>query len=58
VFCELDYVPGKLHQAEDRPHRIGQEESVLIQYLVLEDSVDDDVVSALIEKTEVIDQVL
>ena len=58
VFCELDYVPGKLHQAEDRPHRIGQEDSVLIQYLVLEDSVDDDVVSALIEKTEVIDQVL
>jgi SWI/SNF-related matrix-associated actin-dependent regulator of chromatin subfamily A-like protein 1 len=58
VFVELDWVPGNLHQAEDRPHRIGQENNVLIQYLVLEDSVDDDIVTRLTEKTEIVQQVL
>lgn len=30
-----------LIQAEDRAHRIGQEDSVLVQYLIQENSVDD-----------------
>lgn len=58
VFCELDWVPANLWQAEDRLHRIGQEQSVLVQYLVLEDSVDDDIVTRLAEKKDVIEQVL
>jgi len=58
VFCELDWVPANLHQAEDRPHRIGQLESVLVQYLVLEGSVDDDLVETLTEKTAIVQQVL
>jgi len=58
VFCELDWVPGNLHQAEDRSHRIGQSESVLVQYLVLEGSVDDDLVETLTEKTAIVQQVL
>jgi SWI/SNF-related matrix-associated actin-dependent regulator 1 of chromatin subfamily A len=35
IFAELDWVPGNVTQAEDRCHRIGQRDSVLVQHLVL-----------------------
>ena len=54
VFAELDWVPGSVTQAEDRAHRIGQLENVLVQHLVVENSLDDKVVLALIEKQAVI----
>ena len=38
VFAELDWVPGVMSQCEDRCHRIGQADQVLIQHLVLEGS--------------------
>lgn len=55
VFVELDWVPGTVKQAEDRVHRIGQINSVLIQQLVFEDSVDLLFAEALVEKQRVID---
>lgn len=58
VFAELDWVPGNLSQAEDRCHRIGQLESVLIQHIVLEDSVDAVMVQKVIAKQEVIHSAL
>lgn len=58
VFAELDWVPGNMTQAEDRCHRIGQRESVLVQHLVLEGSLDARMARILIGKQEVIEQAL
>ena len=58
VFAELDWVPGNMNQCEDRTHRIGQLNSVLVQHIVLEDSVDALKVEKLIQKQEVIDKAL
>lgn len=58
VFAELDWVPGNVTQAEDRCHRIGQTESVLIQHLVLEGSLDARMAEILVEKQRVIDEAL
>ena len=59
VFVELDWVPGTLTQAEDRLHRIGQEaSSVLIQHLVLEDSIDAYMAKKVIAKQKQIDKAL
>jgi SWI/SNF-related matrix-associated actin-dependent regulator 1 of chromatin subfamily A len=58
VFAELDWVPGKVAQAEDRCHRISQKNSVLIQHLVFEDSLDCKMAKTIVEKQEMIDQAL
>jgi SNF2 family DNA or RNA helicase len=54
VFAELDWVPGNLSQAEDRAHRIGQVNSVLVQHLVLNGSLDARMAKVLVEKQETI----
>lgn len=58
IFCELDWVPGNVSQAEDRCHRIGQHESVLVQHLVLEGSLDATMARRIIAKQDVIDRAL
>lgn len=58
VFVEMDWVPGNMSQAEDRCHRIGQTNSVLVQHLVLEGSIDDCFVEALVGKQAVIETAL
>ncbi len=58
VMAELDWVPGNVSQAEDRAHRIGQEERVLIQHLVLEGSLDATMARRLVDKQDTIDRTL
>ena len=41
VFAELSWNVSFLQQAEDRAHRIGQRNSVLVQYLLADGSLDD-----------------
>ena len=41
VFAECSWEIGKLKQAEDRAHRIGQTSSVLVQYCLAEGTLDD-----------------
>jgi SWI/SNF-related matrix-associated actin-dependent regulator 1 of chromatin subfamily A len=55
VFAELDWVPGNLSQAEDRCHRIGQHDSVLVQHLVVDDSIDARQVHLVVDKQRVLD---
>jgi len=58
VFCELDWVPGNMCQAEDRAHRIGQQESVLIQHLVFDGSLDANMAKTLVHKQAIIEKAL
>tara|TARA_R100001377_G_scaffold23737_1_gene12843 strand:- start:201 stop:2030 length:1830 start_codon:yes stop_codon:yes gene_type:complete len=58
VFAELDWVPGNMSQAEDRCHRIGQVDSVLVQHLVVDGSIDARMAEALVGKQKVLDKAL
>lgn len=58
IFAELDWVPGNVTQAEDRVHRIGQRNAVMIYHLVLEGSLDERMVEIIIEKQKTIDSAL
>jgi len=58
VFAELDWTPGNLNQAEDRCHRIGQANFVLVQHLVLDGSLDARMAQMLVEKQEIADRAL
>lgn len=58
VFAELTYTPSDIQQAEDRAHRIGQRNSVLVQHLVLEGSIDANMSRAIVEKMGVIEKAL
>ncbi len=58
VFAEIDWVPGNMSQAEDRAHRRGQKNAVLVTHLVLENSLDVHKAHTLIDKQTVIDSVL
>jgi len=52
LFAELDWTPANLQQAEDRVHRIGQQNSVSIYYLVVDRSIDSKLAKTHIRKTE------
>lgn len=58
LFLELDWVPAAMMQAEDRAHRMGQRDSVLVQHLVADRSIDQAMSAALIKKAEVIEKIL
>ena len=58
VFAELDWVPGNVTQAEDRHHRIGQRNSVLIQHVVLDGSLDARMAQTLVAKQDIADRLL
>jgi SWI/SNF-related matrix-associated actin-dependent regulator 1 of chromatin subfamily A len=58
VFAELDWVPGNITQMEDRAHRIGQTQTVLVQHLVLSESLDARMANILVSKQAVIDSAL
>lgn len=56
IFAELYWNPGILTQAEDRAHRIGQEDCVLVQYLVSPGTVDDHLWPLIQRKLEILNK--
>lgn len=54
VFAEASWTPADNEQCVDRAHRIGQTSSVLAQFLVVADSMDERVLGAAIKKYRVI----
>jgi SWI/SNF-related matrix-associated actin-dependent regulator of chromatin subfamily A-like protein 1 len=54
AFLELDWTPAKLEQAEDRCHRIGQQDAVNAAYLLAADTIDETIATLLERKRAVI----
>ena len=54
AFLELDWTPAKHDQAEDRCHRIGQQDAVNAYYLLAADTVDESIATLLERKRAVI----
>lgn len=58
VFAELSWVPAEINQAEDRLHRIGVQDNVLVQHLVMSGSLDAIMARRLLKKQSIMDAVL
>ena len=54
VFLELDWTPAKHDQAEDRCHRIGQQDAVNASYLLAAGTIDETIAALLERKRAVI----
>jgi hypothetical protein len=54
AFLELDWTPAKHDQAEDRCHRLGQQDTVNATYLLAADTVDETIATLLERKRAVI----
>jgi SWI/SNF-related matrix-associated actin-dependent regulator 1 of chromatin subfamily A len=53
VFVEQSFTPGTMAQAEDRAHRIGQERSVQVDYLVFDGTIDAYMCRLLVQKQRI-----
>lgn len=58
AFFALPWTPSALSQAEDRAHRIGQLNSVLVLHLVLDGSLDSKMAKMIVHKQAVADKAL
>lgn len=58
AFAELVWVPGNLKQAADRIHRISQERTAWIYYLLARGTIENKLCRALRRKQKMIDAVL
>lgn len=58
IFCEYAWTPALNEQAEDRAHRIGQKDSVFVQYVVLPNSMDEKMLTNILKKQESIERVI
>jgi SWI/SNF-related matrix-associated actin-dependent regulator 1 of chromatin subfamily A len=57
IFAELFWNPGTLIQAEDRAHRIGQKDSVIVHYLLGKGTFDDVMWPILVRKMKTLQAV-
>lgn len=57
LFVEQGWTPAEHDQAEDRCHRIGQEDNVSAWYLLANGTIDDDIYELIENKRVVVDSV-
>ncbi len=55
LFMELGWTPAEHKQCEDRCWRIGQKHKVNVNYLVAKNTIDEDIIEVLNNKSEVIE---
>jgi SWI/SNF-related matrix-associated actin-dependent regulator 1 of chromatin subfamily A len=58
IMNSLDWVPGNHEQSEDRAYRIGQNETVNIYYMLMDDTIDTLVWDILNEKKKIIGTIM
>ncbi|KAL4429726.1 hypothetical protein ABPG74_001412 [Tetrahymena malaccensis] len=58
VFAEMNWTPAIMQQAEDRAHRIGQENSVLCHYILGEKTLDDLLYKKIEQKIAIVSNIL
>jgi SWI/SNF-related matrix-associated actin-dependent regulator 1 of chromatin subfamily A len=58
IFTEESWLPLEISQCEDRAHRLGQTNSVFVQHLVLEGSIDCRMAYRTIQKQEMFEQIM
>ena len=58
VIVEPSWVPGEIHQAADRCHRLTTKFPVTVDLLTVQGSIDARMLFRVLEKTETIDQVI
>ena len=58
IMNSLDWVPGNHEQAEDRAYRIGQNKTVNIYYMLIDDTIDTLVWDILNEKKKIIGTIM
>jgi len=57
LFIEQGWTPAEHDQAEDRCHRIGQDNNVSAWYLLAEGTIDDDIYQLIEDKRVIVDAV-
>lgn len=58
VFVESSWVPTEIEQAVSRLDRMGQKNAVLAQFLVVEGSIEENILSTAVEKMKVINHLV
>ena len=58
VFVEFSYVPGVNQQAMGRIHRNGQERKTVFDFLIVEDSMDENILDKNLFKSEVVQSLM
>lgn len=58
LFVEMWSVPSDMEQCEDRAHRFGQFKNVLVQFLVVDGTMDANTIQTLITRIEMLEMAL
>lgn len=58
LFAEYSWTPAMNEQAEDRAHRIGQRDSVFVEYIIAPETMDELILDTIMRKQKSIEAVI